>query len=287
MARSLHLDHDHEDGDVVAVFPTMAAARSFLERTAEWAMSLLDDLDGDTDIEGQDAKRGTVDPDIEGDSTGGDPDREPCLGWNANVSQLGLTAHEDGERSLGWQNEGSQRRLHAESQGEECEPSLGSLGGTALGSGQGNWSGGARDDREEENEHGSDDDAGEPSLGWTTSGAYGTSDDGERDAGDEREEENEHGGDIQDEPHDGELDLAEGGDLGGVDNGLGDAGGRDEQAGIGLRYQTVLENRQAARHARDAAEELGWRKGKHARRGTGICNVTGLDGRPFRVETLR
>jgi hypothetical protein len=41
---------------------------------------------------------------------------------------------------------------------------------------------------------------------------------------DDPSEEHDHGGgDILDEPHDGELDLREGDDLGGVDNGIADA----------------------------------------------------------------
>ena len=51
MARSLHLDHVREDSDAVAVFPSMKAARDYLARTAEWALTLLDQLSGDPDLE--------------------------------------------------------------------------------------------------------------------------------------------------------------------------------------------------------------------------------------------
>src|SRR4051812_47039878 len=63
---------------------------------------------------------------------------------------------------------------------------------------------------------------------------------------DEAEEENEHGGDIQDEPHDGELDQREGDDLWGLDNGIGDGDGLEEQAARLLPHADAEPNRAAA-----------------------------------------
>lgn len=90
--------------------------------------------------------------------------------------------------------------------------------------------GGDASEREAEDEHGSDLDAGEvddsdrePSLGSVGAGSPSTMSQTAWAIGaqDDREEENEHGGDVQDEPHDPEVDgcvgddMEPGGDIGG------------------------------------------------------------------------
>jgi hypothetical protein len=129
--------------------------REKLEAALDRLIGLLDHLDGDPDLE---PALGDIAPGYVDEAEGNDPDEEPALGWSG-VAQLRLTAQEDGEASLGWANGGSQTVLHADRYGEEAEPSLGSLGGTAMGCtamGQTAWAGGSADDREQENEHGGD-----------------------------------------------------------------------------------------------------------------------------------
>ena len=85
-----------------------------------------------------------------------DPDREPTMNAQGCATS-GLASGDLDECEDG----------HDAEPDDDGEPSLGSLGSTwppmqfAV-PGQGNWSGGAADDREEEPEH------AEPSLGWTT-----------------------------------------------------------------------------------------------------------------------
>jgi hypothetical protein len=192
------LDLDRVDGDVVAVFPSMAAARTYLERTAEWALSLLDDLEGDPDLEGNPGPGGGVDPDLDEDtsdlepsygSLGGTADRgggermsqEHWAGGTPVALGSGIGLNEEAEDddpaepSLGSLDRQSQivsyrqgigaageADLEGDGDGREAdrEPSLGSLGGTAMGCSSNQrswgWAAGSRDDREEENEHGGD-----------------------------------------------------------------------------------------------------------------------------------
>jgi hypothetical protein len=146
--------------------------RRQIEAALETLIEVLDQLDGDPDVEGGSSEyepatglTNTTDPDLELDAA----DHEPTMGWGNSGSQLRLSsADQDGERevddppesSLGWANVGSQAHLHAQLSGlDDAEPSLGSLGGTAMGCtamGQTAWAGGSADDREQENEHGGD-----------------------------------------------------------------------------------------------------------------------------------
>jgi hypothetical protein len=87
---------------------------------------------------------------------------------------------------------------------------------------------------------------------------------------DDPPEEHDHGGgDIQDECHDGELDLREGDDLGGYDNGVGDGAALAEvMAELALQAAHPPQSHsdaQATRAAgRQALEELARLRGKPA-----------------------
>lgn len=112
MALTLGLD-GQDNGDVVAVFPSVAAARSFLERTATWALALLDDLDGDPEKEPSDGSIGdtgvsciTLSQEhwaqgpirrFDSDELEDGGDDEYTLGWSENVGQLALTATIDAD----------------------------------------------------------------------------------------------------------------------------------------------------------------------------------------------
>jgi hypothetical protein len=64
--------------------------RAHLEEWIETAIALLDQIDGDPDIEGQDTAFGSVDPDLEGDTADDEPtlgscDRQPQTRWSAGL----------------------------------------------------------------------------------------------------------------------------------------------------------------------------------------------------------
>ena len=154
--------------------------------------------------------------------------------------------------------------------GDEDEPSIGS----AQEGPQAFWAYGGTDDLE-----GGDADA-EPILASPERhGSQAHWADGARSVRkDDCEEENEHGGDIQDEPHDGELDLREGCDLGGEDNGIGDRDGLEEQAGQRLPYEEAEKVRAAGREAAEALRTLQRRNGQAPARDGGEVRIVGFRG---------
>ena len=91
----------------------------------------------------------------------------------------------------------------------------------------------------------------------------------------DREGEDEHGGDIQDEPHDGELDLREGCDLGDGDNGIGDWDGLQEQAGQLLPSDEREKVCAAARGASEALRTLQRRNGQSLAQGSSGLTIVG------------
>ncbi|WP_137113329.1 hypothetical protein [Mesorhizobium sp. GR13] len=135
----------------LAVTPSM---RKKLVATCEALIALLDEIDGDENVEGT-------------------ADEEPLLGWpdggqkpNAEMSCDGdreaddcdIEPGSDEERELGWQDEGSQASLQGSLY--DGEPDLGFCGhGTGWREGE------TTDDREQENEHRDDSDY-EHTLGW-------------------------------------------------------------------------------------------------------------------------
>jgi hypothetical protein len=203
MARMLNLSEGSE-GDVVAVFPSMQAARTYLERTAEWALSLLDDLDGDTDVE----------PDLAGalsDLEEDNADLEPSYG------SLGGTADRVGGERMSQELWASGLPVGAMGTGDEAEdddpaePSLGSLDRQSQLVSYRQGIGAAGEPDLEGDDRGRDPDL-EPSLGSLNGTARGCTAWCQWSVGsrDDREEENEHGGDINDERHDEEQDSGGG-----------------------------------------------------------------------------
>lgn len=157
MASTLNLDQS--DGDVVAVFPSVKAARAYLTRTAEWALRLLDDLDGDPEAE---SYLGDSKPDLEDESE----HDEPSLGSLDRQPQTRSYLNQASVFDIDLEGDGDGREADAEPSlgAAENHPRVSLMYGFVLdGSGnQSQWGSGGTDDRE-------------------------------RDAGDEPEEENEHG----------------------------------------------------------------------------------------------
>ncbi|RFC66730.1 MULTISPECIES: hypothetical protein [Mesorhizobium] len=129
--------------------------RKKLVATCEALIALLDEIDGDENVEGT-------------------ADEEPLLGWpdggqrptaemscdgDREADDCDLESGSDDERELGWQDEGSQASLQGSLY--DGEPDLGFCGhGTGWREGE------ATDDREQENEHLDKSDY-EPFLGWS------------------------------------------------------------------------------------------------------------------------
>lgn len=123
--------------DFVTVYlPITPAMRARLEATIEALVALLDEIDGDADLEP-------------------DEDAEPSLGWNYRFDGTPV--------QVGRDDRGDDRELDRadDEDGADREPWLGWRG-----DGRGAWGDEGTDDREDEPEHLEDGGDAEPSSGW-------------------------------------------------------------------------------------------------------------------------
>lgn len=135
----------------LAVTPSM---RQKLAATCEALIALLDEIDGDENLE----ETADDEPHL-GWPSGRQPNAEMSCDDDLEADDCDLESGSDDERELGWQDEGSQASLQGSLY--DGEPDLGFCGhGTGWRQGE------ETDDREQENEHGDDSD-GEPFLGWS------------------------------------------------------------------------------------------------------------------------